>query len=346
MSLSSHRTEIQVGLFVLLGAALVAGLVLRFSRPQIGSAGGYAITVEVKDATGIREGVPVRLGGVDVGRVAADPVLNEDFVLLSVPLEIFPGNRIPAGSTVKVGTSGLMGDSYVRILPPERPTGEFLPEGHRIVAEPANSLTDLAGEAGEALDGVTDASVEMRSAADQVERLALRIEKELLSDENLGNLRVLLSEMRATSETLHTASDRLPKLLDESGTAIKGITEASTAAKTSLTGLDESVAKFGKTLDSVDPVFQEFDGTLDELRKTIATTDRLLNEIEKGEGLSAALLKDPAMKRDFAEVLDKLNRYGFLFYPREGGVQREGSIFPEEGDDADRKVFPGLRRQP
>jgi hypothetical protein len=52
------------------------------------------------------------------------------------------------------------------------------------------------------------------------------------------------------------------------------------------------------------------------------------------------------LKRDFAEVLDKLNRYGFLFYPREGGAQREGSIFPEEGDNADRKVFPGLRRQP
>lgn len=346
MSPSSHRAEIQVGLFVLLGAALVAGLVLRFAGPRIGSAGGYPIIVEVKDATGIREGVPVRLGGVDIGRVASDPLLNEDFVLLSVPLEIFTGNRIPAGSTVKVGTSGLMGDSYVRIQPPERPTGEFLPEGHRIIAEPVNSLTDLAGEAGEALDGVTDASVEMRSAADQVERLALRIEKQLLSEENLGNLRVILSEMRATSETLHTASDRLPKLLDESGTAINGITATSAAAKQSLTGLDESIAKFGKTLDGVDRVFQEFDGTLDELRKTIATTDRLLNEIEKGEGLSAALLKDPGMKRDFAEVLDKLNRYGFLFYPREGGVQREGSIFPDEGDDTERKVFPGLRRQP
>ncbi|PAW65159.1 MAG: hypothetical protein B9S36_00795 [Verrucomicrobiia bacterium Tous-C2TDCM] len=346
MSLSSHRTEIQVGLFVLVGMVLVAGLVLRFSQPRLGSAGGYPLTVEVKDATGIREGVPVRLGGVDIGRVASDPLLNEDFVLLSVPLEIFRGNRVPAGSTVKVGTSGLMGDSYVRILPPERPSGEFLPEGHLIVAEPPNNLTDLAGEAGEAFDGVTDASVEMRSAADQVERLALRAEGELLSEENLGNLRVILSEMRATSEALHTVSDRLPKLLDESGTAINGISEASTAAKLSLTGLDASVAKFSKTLDSVDPVVRQFDGTLAELRKTIAATDRLLGEIEKGEGLSAALLKDPGLKRDFAEVLDKLNRYGFLFYPRAEGLQREGSVFPDGSDEKERKAFPGLRRQP
>ena len=346
MSSSSHRAEIQVGLFVLIGAALVGGLVLRFSRPGTGSSAGYPITVEVKDATGIRAGVPVRLGGVDIGRVASDPVLNADFVMLSVPLHIYSGFRIPAGSTVKVGTSGLMGDSYVRILPPERPTGGFLPEGHRILAQPASSLTDLAGEAGEAFDGVADASVEMRSAAERFEQLASRIEDKLLTDENLENLRFLLSEMRATSETLHTVSERLPALLDESSAAMKSVGETAVSAKATFAGVDDSVAKFGKTLDGVDPVFQEFDGTLDDLRKTIATTDRLLNEIEKGEGLTAALLNDPKLKRQFEEVIDKLNRYGFLFYPREGSALRDSIPGPEDGEESDRIGFPGLKRQP
>lgn len=346
MSPSHHRAEIQVGLFLLIGAALVGGLILRFSRPQLGSAGGYPLIVEVKDATGIRAGVPVRLGGVDIGRVASDPVLNEDFILLSVPLEIFPGNRIPAGATVKVGTSGLMGDSYVRILPPDRPTGEFLPKGHRLLAQPASNLTDLAGEAGEALDGMTDASVEIRAAADRVERLAGRLDAELFTDENLGNLRVLLAEMRATSETLRTASERLPALLDESGTAISRVGEAAAAAQTTFAGVDATVAEFGRTLGAIDPVFKELDGTLDELRETLATTDRLLDEIEKGDGLAAALLGDPALKRDFAGVLDKLNRFGFLFYPREGGIPRDGPLLPGGPDDTERKAFPGLRRQP
>ncbi len=346
MSLSHHRAEIQVGLFLLIGAALVGGLILRFSRPQLGSAGGYPLIVEVKDATGIRAGVPVRLGGVDIGRVASDPVLNQDFILLSVPLEIFPGNRIPVGATVKLGTSGLMGDSYVRILPPEHPTGEFLPEGHRILAQPSSSLTDLAGEAGEAFDGVADASVEIRSAAERFEQLAARIEGKLLTDENLGNLRVLLAEMRATSETLHTVSDRLPALLDESTAAMRRVGETSVSAKATFAGVDESIAKFAMTLDGVDSVFKEFDGTLDDLRKTIATTDRLLNEIEKGEGLTAALLNDPGLKRQFEEVIEKLNRYGFLFYPREGNVPRDTLPVPGGNDESDRKGFPGLKRQP
>ncbi len=128
MSSTSPRTEISVGLFLLVGAALVGGVVMKFSGASITGRGGYPIIVEVKDATGIREGVPVRLGGIDIGRVSGMPGLNEDQVLLSIPLEIFPEHRIPEGSTAKVGTSGLMGDSFVRILPPDRPTGSFLPK--------------------------------------------------------------------------------------------------------------------------------------------------------------------------------------------------------------------------
>ena len=45
----SHRTELKVGLFLVVGAVLVGGLILRFNGKQVGSEGGYLITVEVKD---------------------------------------------------------------------------------------------------------------------------------------------------------------------------------------------------------------------------------------------------------------------------------------------------------
>lgn len=332
MASSPRRAEISVGLFLLLGIALTGGLILRFTHPRLASTGGYPIIVEVKDATGIRAGVPVRLGGVDIGRVSGDPELNEDFVLLSIPLEIHPDARIPTGSTVKVGTSGLMGDSYVRILPPERPTGEFLPEGHRIVAQPSGNLADLASEAGEALDGMADASVEIRSAARQVERLAARVEAELLTDRNLANLATLLEELKTTSTNLRAVSADAAPLLAETRSAIAEIGAAATAAKTTFTGVDQGVEELTTTLATVPPVLQEFDTTLDDLRKTLAETNTLLNQIEHGDGIAAALLRDSALKRDLEGFLDKLNRSGILFYPREGGSEKP--------------ILPGLRRQP
>ena len=343
---SSHRNEIQVGLFVLLGAILVAGLVLRFSKGGIAKGEGYPLIVEVKDATGIRAGAPVRLGGVDIGRVSGDPSLNKDFVMLSVPLEIVSDKRIPVGSSAKVATSGLMGDSYVRIVPPEKPTGEFLPEGHRLLAEPAESLTDLAGEAGEALDGMTDASAGIRSAAERVERLTQRLDSELLSRENLDNLKVLLTEMRTASANLRAASEQVPALLHDSTVAIEKIGSAADAASESFSGVDGSVEKFNHTLDLVDPTFAELDATLDDLRATLSRTQSLLKEMEEGDGLAAAFLKDPGLKQDLEGVLDKLNRYGILFYPKEGSSNRIGAPPAPQTGEEERKTFPGLRRQP
>lgn len=350
MSSSSPRTEISVGLFVLVGAVLVGWLVLRFSGTTMNGRGGYPIIVEVKDATGIREGVPVRLGGIDIGRVSGMPELNQDHVLLSIPLEIFPDHRIPEGSTAKVGTSGLMGDSFVRILPPDRPTGNFLPEGHRLVAEPAGNLADLAGEAGEAFDGMTDASVEIRAAAQRVERLAAKLEGELLTDENLDNLGVILAELKTTSVNLRAASGEIGPVLTETRSSLAEVGSAAKEAKASFATIDSGMKDLGGTLASMQPVLKEFDGTLDDLRTTLAEVNGLLEKMEKGDGLAAAFLNDSQLKRDLESFLDKLERGGILFYPREGGSVRlpglEGPETTSREPDAEKPAFPGLRRQP
>lgn len=349
MSSSSTRTEISVGLFVLAGAVLVGGLVLKFSGASITSRGGYPIIVEVKDATGIREGVPVRLGGIDIGRVSGMPELNKDHVLLSIPLEIFREHRIPEGSTAKVGTSGLMGDSFVRILPPDRPTGSFLPEGHRLVAEVSANLADLAGEAGEAFDGMSDASVEIRAAARAAEQLAAKLETELLTDQNLENLGLILAELKTTSENLRGASAEIRPLLSETRTSLGAVGSAATGAEAAFGKIDQGMKDLGGTLASMQPVLKEFDGSLEDLRETLAKVNSLLDQMEKGDGLSAAFLKDGELKRDLEAFLDKLNRSGILFYPRESGPRASEGNGPEttpREPEVAKPVFPGLRRQP
>lgn len=349
MSSSSPRAEISVGLFLLVGGALVGWLILSFVDSPLPGRGGYPLVVEVKDATGIREGVPVRLGGIDIGRVSGPPTLNEDQILLSIPLEILPRHRIPAGATAKVGTSGLMGDSFVRILPPDRPSGEFLPEGHRLVAEPTSNLDDLAGEAGEAFDGMSDASVEIRAAARRVERLAAKLDEELLTRENLDNLAVVLAELKTASIHLRGASAEIGPLLVETRSSLKEVGETAKGARTSFASIDQGVKDLGGTLAAMRPVLKEFDGALDDLRGTLVEADALLDEFESGDGLAAALLHDSELKRDLGAFLEKLNRSGILFYPREGGAVRiPGLGAPETSSrEAEEKpIFPGLRRQP
>lgn len=345
---SPSRNEFWVGAFLLAGFALVGWLIFHFSRPHSTRGGGYPITVEVKDATGIRAGVPVRLGGVDIGRVSSDPVLNEDFVHLSVPLEIHRGARIPAGSTVKVGTSGLMGDSYVRIIPPDAPSGEFLPEGHRIVAETTSNLNDLAGEADQTLDEVASASAEMRRMADSLGKLTERFETEILTDENIANLRTILAEVRASSENLHLASKQLPQLLDDGRQSLDSVGTAANSAAESFARVNEGVAALTETLAETKPMLSEVGGAIGDLRETLGAADSLIRRIEKGNGLAAAFINDPSLKQDLADVLDKLNRFGPLFYPKEKDARKPEppAQSAAKGPAEKRKPFSGLKRRP
>lgn len=343
-----QRAELRVGLFLLLGIFLAGWLVLKFGGPPLPRGAGYPVVVEVRDATGIRPGVPVRLGGIDIGRVASEPSLNDDATMLSIPLTIFEGRRIPVGSVVKVGTSGLMGDSYVRILTPEEPSGEFLPSGARLRAEPANTLTDLAGEAGEVFDGISGASVEVRAAAQRLDRLAERLDGELLTRENVENLGRLLADLQASSAVLREASERLVPALDEAGETFGRVGGAADAAARSFSKVDEGVLALTETLKTAAPVLEEIDTTLDDLRSTLAAANSLFTKLEKGDGLAPALLGDSALKRDLEGFAAKLNRHGILLYPREGGLGPLRGVQPEESREGgeERRPFPGLRRQP
>jgi len=350
MPVTSHRSEVSVGLFVLLGLGLLGWLIYHFGDSRGSSSGGYPLIVEVRDATGIRAGVPVRLGGVEIGRASGEPELNEDYSLLTIPLTIYPNSKIPAGSTAKVGTSGLMGDSFIRIIPPEVPSGEFLPAGYRIHAESSSSLNDLAGSAGETLEEVTLTAGEIRAAADQMKSLFTKLDRGFLTTENMENVSVMLAELRASSVHMREASAKLNPLLDETGATLDEISGVADAAKTTLAGVDKSVSEFSETLSAINPVVADFDQSLKDLSVTLKTANDLLNLLENGEGLAPSLLKDSALKRDLESFLGKLDRHGLLLYPREGGLLRAPSpslpAIPQPPVDGEKRPFPSLRKQP
>lgn len=349
MTATSHRSEVYVGLFVLFGLGLLGWFIFHFGDSRGTRSGGSSLVVEVRDATGIRAGVPVRLGGVEIGRASGDPEFNHDHTLLSVPLTIYPGNRVPTGSIVKIGTSGLMGDSFVRIIPPEVSSGDFFPPGHRILAESSRSLNDLAGSAGDTLEDVTVTAGEIRAATGQMEELIHKLDEKFLTNENLENIAVLLAELRASSEYIHKASKKFDPLLDETGSTLREISGAAAAAKTTLTGVDKGVVDLTDTLAAIRPVVSNFDQSIKDLSATLQTANDLLNLIENGDGLASSLLHDSTLKGDLESFLDKLDRHGLLLYPKEGGLFRDSLSSPSllrPSQEREKRPFSGPRKQP
>lgn len=320
MPAKSHRPEISVGLFVLVGFLLLGWLLLQFAKSGSDRRGGYPITVEVRDASGIRNGVPVRLGGIDVGFVSSLPQLNSESTVIEVPMTIYPDIKIPAGSAVQIATSGLMGDSFVRILPPVESSGEFIEKGARIRATDTNTINDLTTNAGSAIEEVETTMTAIRDSVEHLNEIFTRIEKGVLNEANLSNLSELLVEMRTLSGQLKTATEDVGPLLADTATAINSVNEAAGTANATFAKVDGTMHEFSKTLETINPAVRKFDGALDDLRGMIVTVNALVKEIDEGDGLAAALINDEELKGDLEEFVTKLNKNGVLFYPKENGI--------------------------
>jgi phospholipid/cholesterol/gamma-HCH transport system substrate-binding protein len=75
MSTERKYTEVYVGLFLLLGFAVIAAMVVKFGRLGQGLTKFYEITVEFPNASGLVKNADVLLAGARIGYIVEPPYL-------------------------------------------------------------------------------------------------------------------------------------------------------------------------------------------------------------------------------------------------------------------------------
>jgi len=76
MNRHERGLEFKVGVFVFVGCAALAGLVVKFGRLGEGVKTYYQLTVRFADASGLLKGSDVLLAGAKIGRVAQVPFVR------------------------------------------------------------------------------------------------------------------------------------------------------------------------------------------------------------------------------------------------------------------------------
>lgn len=111
------KNDIWVGLFVLLGGAALVFLALQSANLlQLNFRTGYVITARFDNIGGLKPKAAVRSAGVVVGRVQAIGFDDKTYQA-RVALEIEKRYAFPKDSSLKILTSGLLGDQYIGIEP-------------------------------------------------------------------------------------------------------------------------------------------------------------------------------------------------------------------------------------
>jgi phospholipid/cholesterol/gamma-HCH transport system substrate-binding protein len=112
-----HRKTIDVwvGLFVLLGAVSLLFLALKAGNMStISFTKTYAIVGKFDNIGGLKPQSAVKSAGVVVGRVGDITFDDKSFQAL-VRLDMNPAYKFPKDSSLKILTSGLLGEQYVGI---------------------------------------------------------------------------------------------------------------------------------------------------------------------------------------------------------------------------------------
>lgn len=109
------KNDLWVGLFVMIGLAALVFLALQAANLlALNFQPTYRITARFDNIGGLKPKAAVRSGGVVVGRVAGLSFDDERFQA-SVDLDMDARFKFPKDSSLKILTSGLLGEQYIGI---------------------------------------------------------------------------------------------------------------------------------------------------------------------------------------------------------------------------------------
>ena len=115
--MQSSKNDVWVGLFVMLGAVAVLFLALKAANLLTWSfSKDYEVSAKFDNIGGLKPGAAVKSAGVVVGRVKKIEFDGESFQA-KVTLALQTGLDFPQDSSLKILTSGLLGEQYLDVSP-------------------------------------------------------------------------------------------------------------------------------------------------------------------------------------------------------------------------------------
>jgi len=136
------RTEIFVGIFVLLGIVCLGYLAIRLGKLEVMGNTGYVVYADFSSVAGLKPGDPIEIAGVKVGRVEGLS-LADDRARLS--LRIDDGVKLSEDTIASVRSRGLIGDKFVLLSPGA--SDKIIPPGGKIrETESPPDITDVIGK--------------------------------------------------------------------------------------------------------------------------------------------------------------------------------------------------------
>ncbi len=303
------RLEFKVGIFVAIGLALIAALMLIFSHGLSFSKPTYTLKMKSETVGGLKLQAPVLLAGVQIGAVK-DISLAPDGKAVILTLKIDRSIQIHNDAKFAIDALGFLGDQFVAIRP-QANQGALLQNGDTINGEPPFDLQEVARASLGFIHRLDETAQRLNSAIK-------RIDEVVLAQTNLTSLSQTIQNFQHVSES-----------------AINTVEQIGTMFKTNEAGISTSVSNLVQFSSDLNNLSDQLAETLNTNRTTVTVAinnlqaatrqmTNLLDGIEKGQGLAGALLKDQQLKTDLSDTVASARELAFNLNVLSSNINNKG----------------------
>ena len=322
-----NRLETRVGIFFVL-AALAAVLMLEVSDNASFFRSTYVLYADFNNINELKPGDPVKLAGVEIGKVETIGFGQEAGKPVRATLRIDQQyqDRVKDDSIASIYFTGLMGQNFVAIQPGGGSTVAMEPDGILKTTEQAslNAIMTTLDNASQGLQKVTKSfeGVEfvdvvgplrdfLQANGPRMDQIVQNMETisgelaagngtagQLLRDEQLyATMKNTMANMEKITTLVADGGGTIGKLVSEDQlyTQLQGVAENFTTMSTDLKGVVDKVKNgegtIGKLLND-NTLVASLQTTADDLGKMAADLKGVSAKVAKGEGTAGKLIHD------------------------------------------------------
>lgn len=288
----SSSQKIKLGIFVILGTALLLGAVYILGSRESLLGGSFQLSAVFKNTNGLQSGNNVRFSGIDVGTVTDIHMINDTTIRVDMLVENEMLQHIHKNAIAGVGTDGLVGSMIINITPGS---------GQAPLVEPGDELRTYSRIASE--DMLNTLSVTNENAA------------------------LLTADLLKVTQSVLQGKGTVSKLLNDTAMArdvylaihnLKGLSEEVNLAMGEVRVLLEQVKFKGSPAEvllsdtaagnQVKNLLVRLDSSGSEFQQTVQNLNALVKDIKEGEGAIHYLATDTSLVQNLDSSMKNIEQ--------------------------------------
>jgi len=285
------RTEIKVGIFVIIGLSLLGYLLLKSENLPWVKEEGYRVKVEFSSIAGLETDADVRLAGYKVGRVS--DIRLTDRGTVEVTLTIIPEVRIYSDAQAAVSTLGLLGEKYIEISSGTSTNPQVLDGGQ------------IEGLAPTSLDQIVAV---MNSIGAEIDNMVRYVRDVIGSEESQKGVRQFFQTWDELSSTMRELTATNKEKINQTFDKMVLITDD---LRTQVPQIVGNIKDFSQNLDAMieenrDDLREGITNIKkvgEQLGESLETLNEILSKIKRGEGTVGELIYDDEVKDDVKSTI-------------------------------------------